>query len=225
MAIVDVDGSSQFSADSQPKLIGLVWGLAATQRSVCIHQIIIISRMPMSNELDELSQWFWSWWPHHEHCCVYYYYYTKNVGSQLVTYFIFHYVFDLRLETWWDLPLKTWDLLVILCCRAARDDWRLKSLILWLAISGDQCYGTMLLLQLWCWLLLKQRMIGTSLTGVDFSVVEVVGWPRRWMLLPMFIICGCHAQQCCWSSLSNVSCISWTLQSHCTTASTDVYSW
>jgi len=94
----------------------------------------------MSNELDELSQWFWSWWPHHEHCCVYYYYYTKNVGSQLVTYFIFHYVFDLRLETWWDLPLKTWDLLVILCCRAARDDWRLKSLILWLAISGDQCY-------------------------------------------------------------------------------------
>jgi len=123
MAIVDVNGSSQFSADSQPKLIGLVWGLAATQRSVCIHHIIIISRMPMSNELGELSQWFWSRWPHHEHCCVYYYYYTKNVGSQLVTYFIFHYVFDLRLETWWDLPLKTWDLLAILCCRAARDDW------------------------------------------------------------------------------------------------------
>ena len=37
MAMVDVDGSWQFSADSQPKSIGLVWGLASTQRSVCIH--------------------------------------------------------------------------------------------------------------------------------------------------------------------------------------------
>jgi len=27
------------SADSQPKSIGLVWGLAATRRSVCIHHI------------------------------------------------------------------------------------------------------------------------------------------------------------------------------------------
>jgi len=32
--MVDVDDSCQFSADSQPKSIGLVWGLAATQRSV-----------------------------------------------------------------------------------------------------------------------------------------------------------------------------------------------
>jgi len=39
MAMVDVDGSSQFSADSQPKSIGLVWGLAATRRSVYIHQM------------------------------------------------------------------------------------------------------------------------------------------------------------------------------------------
>ena len=41
MAIVDVDvdGSSQFSADSQPKSTGLVWGLAATRRSVYIHQM------------------------------------------------------------------------------------------------------------------------------------------------------------------------------------------
>jgi len=36
---VDVDGSNQFSADSQPKSIGFVWGLAATRRSVCIHQM------------------------------------------------------------------------------------------------------------------------------------------------------------------------------------------
>jgi len=39
MAIVDVDGSYQLSADSQPKSIGLVWELAATRRSVYIHQI------------------------------------------------------------------------------------------------------------------------------------------------------------------------------------------
>ena len=37
--MVDVDDSCQFSADSQPKSIGLVWGLAATQRSVYIHQM------------------------------------------------------------------------------------------------------------------------------------------------------------------------------------------
>ena len=39
MAMVDVDGCSQFSAYSQPKSIGLVWGLAATRRSVYIHQM------------------------------------------------------------------------------------------------------------------------------------------------------------------------------------------
>jgi len=39
MAKVDVDGSCQFLADSQPKSIGLVWGLAATRRSVYIHQM------------------------------------------------------------------------------------------------------------------------------------------------------------------------------------------
>jgi len=39
MAMVEVDGSSHLSADSQPKSVGLVWGLAATRRSVCIHQM------------------------------------------------------------------------------------------------------------------------------------------------------------------------------------------
>jgi len=39
MAMLDVDDSCQFSADSQPKLTGLVWGLAATRRSVYIHQM------------------------------------------------------------------------------------------------------------------------------------------------------------------------------------------
>ena len=39
MAMVDVDDSCQFSADSLPKSTGLVWGLAATRRSVYIHQV------------------------------------------------------------------------------------------------------------------------------------------------------------------------------------------
>jgi len=39
MAMLDVDDSCQFLADSQPKSIGLVWGLAATRRSVYIHQM------------------------------------------------------------------------------------------------------------------------------------------------------------------------------------------
>jgi len=39
MAMVDVDESYQFSADSQPKSTGLVWELAATRRSVYIHQM------------------------------------------------------------------------------------------------------------------------------------------------------------------------------------------
>jgi len=39
MVMVDVDGSSHLLTDSQPKSVGLVWGLAATQCSVCIHQM------------------------------------------------------------------------------------------------------------------------------------------------------------------------------------------
>ena len=38
MAMVSADDSSRL-ADSQPKSVGLVWGLAATRRSVCIHQM------------------------------------------------------------------------------------------------------------------------------------------------------------------------------------------
>jgi len=47
MAMVDVDGTSRFPADSQPKSIGLVWGLAATWRSVYIHQM---NRMNSGND-------------------------------------------------------------------------------------------------------------------------------------------------------------------------------
>jgi len=53
MVMVDVDGSSLL-ADSQPKLVGLVWGLAAIWCSVCIHQI---DYMNSRNGLP--------WWQHH----------------------------------------------------------------------------------------------------------------------------------------------------------------
>ena len=49
MAMVDVDDSCQFSADSQPKSIGLVWGLAATWRLVYIHQM---TRVNSRNDFD-----------------------------------------------------------------------------------------------------------------------------------------------------------------------------
>ena len=45
--MVDVDDNCQLSADSQPKKTGLVWGLAATRRSVYIHQM---NRMNSRND-------------------------------------------------------------------------------------------------------------------------------------------------------------------------------
>jgi len=51
MAKVDVDDSCQFSADSQPKSTGLVRGLAATRRSVYIHQMNRVnSRIDFSHD-------------------------------------------------------------------------------------------------------------------------------------------------------------------------------
>jgi len=47
MAMVDVDDSCQLSADSQPKSTGLVWGLAATRRSVYIH---LMNRVSSRND-------------------------------------------------------------------------------------------------------------------------------------------------------------------------------
>ena len=43
MAMVDIDDSCQLSADSRPKSTGLVWGLAATRRSVYIHKMIRVN--------------------------------------------------------------------------------------------------------------------------------------------------------------------------------------
>ena len=56
MAMVDVDDSS-LPADSQPKTIGLVCGLAATWRSVCIHQM---NRVNSRNGATP-------WWQHHKY--------------------------------------------------------------------------------------------------------------------------------------------------------------
>ena len=56
MAMVDVDDSS-LPADSQPKSIGFVWGLAATWRSVCIHQM---NRVNSRNGATP-------WWQHHKY--------------------------------------------------------------------------------------------------------------------------------------------------------------
>jgi len=39
MVTMDVDSSSHLSANSQPMSLCLVWGLAATRCSVCIHQM------------------------------------------------------------------------------------------------------------------------------------------------------------------------------------------
>ena len=47
MAMVDVYHSCQLSADSQPKSIGLVCGLAATRRSVYIH---LMNRLNSRND-------------------------------------------------------------------------------------------------------------------------------------------------------------------------------
>jgi len=56
MAMVDVDDSCQFSVDSQPKLTGLVWGLAATRRSVYIHQMIRVnSRIDFDHDNSTIS--------------------------------------------------------------------------------------------------------------------------------------------------------------------------
>jgi len=55
MAMVDVDGSSQFSAVSQSKWIGLVWGLAATRRSVYIHQMNRVNSRKDSGHHDSTT--------------------------------------------------------------------------------------------------------------------------------------------------------------------------
>ena len=51
MAMVDVDDSN-LPTDSQAKSVGLVWGLAATWRSVCIQQM---NRVNSGNGLAMMS--------------------------------------------------------------------------------------------------------------------------------------------------------------------------
>ena len=69
MAMVDVDGSSHLSADSQPKSVGLVWGLSANRRSVCIHQMNRVnSRSDHGHEDSTINI-----------VVYYYYYYLSNL--------------------------------------------------------------------------------------------------------------------------------------------------
>jgi len=61
MAMVDVEGSCQFSADSQPKSTGtgLVWGLAATPCSDYIHQMKQVnSRNDFGHDDSTINFWF-----------------------------------------------------------------------------------------------------------------------------------------------------------------------
>jgi len=60
--MMDVDGSCQLLVDSQPKSVCLVWGLAATRCSVCIHQM---NRLNSRNGTEQ-------WWHHHKYHCGYY---------------------------------------------------------------------------------------------------------------------------------------------------------
>jgi len=61
-------------ADSQPKLVGLVWGLAATRRSVCIHQMNRLNSH--SNIIVVINIIIISgcglWWPQQLDCIVLY---------------------------------------------------------------------------------------------------------------------------------------------------------
>ena len=53
MAIVDVDGGNHLPADSQPKSVVLVWGLALTGRSICVHQM---NRVNSCNDFGHIDQ-------------------------------------------------------------------------------------------------------------------------------------------------------------------------
>jgi len=72
MAMVDVDGSSHLSANSQPKSVGLVWGLAATWCSVCIHHMNRLnSRSDHGYEDSTINVVV-------DYYCYYYYYTAKS---------------------------------------------------------------------------------------------------------------------------------------------------
>lgn len=88
MAMVNVDGSCQISADSQPNFIGLVQGLTATQRAVCIHQI---------NQVNSCNG-IQPWRQHHKYYLGYYYYY-------------YPFYMYLLLMTWVRTMLSMWSLL------------------------------------------------------------------------------------------------------------------
>ena len=75
--MVDVDDSSHLSADSQPKSVGLVWGLAATRRSVCIHQMNRVNSRSDHGHEDRTINIVIDYYYY------YYYYYTYLLKTKL----------------------------------------------------------------------------------------------------------------------------------------------
>jgi len=97
MVVVDVDGSSLL-VDSQANSVGLVWGLAAIWRSVCINQMNRVNSRILPRHEDSTIQ----------HCHWYYYYYA---ASRYCTYVDAAYCYrrssvvcpSVGLSRWWAL--------------------------------------------------------------------------------------------------------------------------
>ena len=76
MAMVDVDGSSHLLADSLAKSVGLVCGLAATRRSVCIHQMNRVNSRSDHGHEDSTINIVVDYYYYYYH---YYYYKGKGI--------------------------------------------------------------------------------------------------------------------------------------------------
>ena len=123
---MDVDDSCQFSADSQPKSTGLVWGLAATRRSVYIHQMNRVnSRNDFGHDDSTINIVM--------DIIIYYYYYTSaEERSTAVVYF----------QTCQRLPLtarRRWWVLILHCWTTAlqQPTWRCPVCLVTDNISGE----------------------------------------------------------------------------------------
>ena len=117
MAMVDVDNSCQFSADSQQ---WLPMSGIGSHRSGLTAQVgwlgLRVGGHPAlsqysSDEPGKLSQWLWSWWQHHKHCHGYYYYHYHLL--QCIMWYI--PVTPLNLVNWLTFACLLLALLVTCC--------------------------------------------------------------------------------------------------------------
>ena len=81
MAMVDVDGSSHLSADSQPKSVGLVWRLAVTWYLVCIRQMNLVNSRSDHGHDDSTINIVVDYY-------YYYYFFIIIIINYIYTYFI-----------------------------------------------------------------------------------------------------------------------------------------